>query len=164
MSETNLTQQIQERMTKIGGRRRNFMRESQNEEMKQNDKIVIYSSKDDGGIRNVDLTLEPDKFDQLSSSVRLTLDEYCIAIDDLIDEEESEWEELRMKDMVNITRDRIMLATIMKYAKEHYQIVEENYTGKDINYTKRYDEEGRFIGEAVVVTLTMIPMMGAVVK
>ena len=140
------------------------MRESQAAEMEQNDKIVIMKCKTDKGIQNVDLILEPDKFDELSSKCRLTFDEYCDVINELIEEEEAEWHELRMKDQINLTRDAILQATILKYAKEQYNILKEDYTGIDINYIKRYDTEGRFLGEAVIVTLTAIPMMGAKIK
>ncbi len=158
MKEIN--EQVKSRMRRIGSKK-NFMRESQAAEMEQNDKIVIMESKTDKGIQNIDLILEPNKFDQLSSKVRLSYDEYCDVINDLIEEEESEWDELRMKDQVNITRDAIIQATILKYAKEEYNISKEKYTGIDNNYIKRYDVEGRFLGEAIVVTLTSIPMMGA---
>ncbi len=161
MKEIN--QQLESRMRRIGSKK-NFMRESQAEEMEQNDKIIIMDSKTDKGIQNIDLTLEPNKFDQLSSKVRLSYDEYCDVINSLIEEEEAEWDELRMKDQVNITRDAIIQATILKYAKEEYKIDSEKFTGIDINYTKRYDMEGRFLGEATIVTLTAIPMMGAQVN
>lgn len=159
-----LNEQVQERMRKIGGRKKNFILESQKAEMEGNDKIVIMQSKTDKGIQNIDLILEPDKFDQLSSKVRLTFEEYCDIINDLAEEEEGEWEELRMKDQVNLTRDAIIQATIMKYAKEEYNIDKDNYTGIDINYSKRYDGEGRFLGEATIVTMTAVPMMGAKVR
>lgn len=140
------------------------MRESQAAEMDQNEKIIIMHNKTDKGVQNIDLILEPNKFDELSSKVRLTFDEYCDVINELIEEEEEEWDELRMKDQVNITRDAILQATIMKYAKDEYNIHKENYSGVDINYMKRYDTEGRFLGEATIVTLTSIAMMGVKVK
>lgn len=161
---TEITEQVQERMRKIGGRKKNFILESQQAEMEGNDKIVIMQSKTDKGIQNVDLILEPDKFDRLSSTVRLSFEEYCDVMNDLIEEEEDDWDELRMKDQVNMTRDAIIQATIMKYAREEYNIHRDNYSGIDINYTKRYDGEGRFLGEAVIVTMTAIPMMGAIVR
>jgi hypothetical protein len=134
----------------------NFMRESQIAEMELNDKIVVLHSRTDRGIENIDLILEPNKFDQLSTKVRLTFNEYCQIINDLIDEEEKDWDELRMKDQVNITRDAIIQATIIKYATQEYGIKPGDYTGKDINYSKRYDLEGRFLGEANILTLTKI--------
>lgn len=158
-----MNEQMELRMRRIGNKK-NFMRESQVMEMESNDKIIIMHSKTDKGIQNIDLTLEPDKFDELSSKVRLTFDEYCVVMNDLIDEEEDEWDELRMKDQVNITRDAIIQATMMKYANEEYGIHRENFSGIDINYTKRYDAEGRFLGEATMLTLTAIPMMGMKVK
>ena len=164
VKETNVTEKFNERMRKIGGRKKNYVLESQQEEMQGNDKIVIMQVKTDQGIQNIDLTLEPDKFDKLSSTVRLSFEEYCDVVNDLIEEEEDEWDELRMKDQVNITRDAIIQATIMKYAAEEYNINREDYSGIDINYTKRYDEEGRFLGESTIVTLTAIPMMGARLK
>lgn len=164
VKETNVTEKFNERMRKIGGRKKNYVLESQQEEMQGNDKIVIMQVKTDQGIQNVDLILEPDKFDKLSSKVRLSFEEYCDVVNDLIEEEEDEWDELRMKDQVNITRDAIIQATIMKYASEEYNIQREDYSGVDINYTKRYDEDGRFLGESTIVTLTAIPMMGARLK
>lgn len=154
-----LQEQIAKRIGK-GKRDYNYMRESQSAELEQNDKIIILHKKADRGIENIDLILEPNKFDQLSSKVRLTFDEYCEVINELIEEEEAEWDELRMKDQVNITRDAIILATMLKYAKDEYNINKHTYSGKDINYLKRYDNEGRFLGEATILTLTMIPMMG----
>lgn len=161
---TELNEQVQERMRKIGGRKKNFILESQQAEMEGNDKIIIMQTKTDNGIENIDLILEPNKFDELSSKVRLTFEEYCDVINDLIEEEEEEWNELRMKDMVNITRDAIIQETIMKYAKQEYNIDKKNYSGFDINYTKRFDGEGQFVGEATIVTLTSIPMMGVRVR
>lgn len=163
-NDFNMTEQINERMHRIGGRKRNFILESQQEELENNDKIVIMNSATDKGITNIDLVLEPNKFDELSSKVRLTFDEYCEVINDLVEEEESEWHELRMKDQVNITRDAIIQATILKYAAGEYDIDKKDYSGIDINYMKRYDSEGRFLGEATVLTLTAIPMMGARVR
>jgi hypothetical protein len=135
------------------------MRESQVEEMKENKELVIMNKRTDGGITTIDLILEPDKFDAFGNECRLTLDEYIQVMNDFIDEEEKEWHELRMKDQVNETRDRIIEATMIKYAKEKYGIKDSDFNGKDINYLKRYDEEGRFLGEAVIVTLTQIPEM-----
>lgn len=159
-----ISEKIAKRIGSKTHRDYNYMRESQLAEMEQNDKIVILHKKADRGIENVDLILEPNKFDQLSSKVRLSFDEYCEVINELIEEEESEWDELRMKDQVNITRDAIIQSTIMKYAKDEYGIDKEFYTGKDINYLKRYDDQGRFIGEATILTLTKIPMMGVITK
>jgi hypothetical protein len=163
-NKTNIEEKVQERMRKIGGRKKNFILESQKAEMEGNDKIIIMQSKTDKGIQNINLILEPDKFDQLSSTIRLTFNEYCDVINELAEEEESDWAELRMKDQVNITRDAIIQATIMKYAEEEYNINQDNYSGVEISYTKRYDGEGRFLGEATIVTLTSIPMMGATVR
>jgi hypothetical protein len=103
--------------------------------------------------------LEPSKFDEFGSKVRLTVDEYCQVINKLVDSEEKDWHELRMKDQVNLTRDAIIEATMLKYAKQEYGLDESQYNGRDLNYVKRYDQEGRFIGEAVIITLTMISMM-----
>ncbi|HDX9674054.1 hypothetical protein P4I85_13485 [Bacillus cereus] len=141
------------------GIRKNFMRESQAAELENNDKIVILDKKADKGIETVDLILEPDKLDQLSSKCRLTMDEYCGVINTLIEEEESEWDDLRMKDQINITRDGVLQATILKYAKEEYGIDKDNYNGTDFNYIKRYDKQGGFLGEAMVLSLTAIQMM-----
>jgi hypothetical protein len=140
------------------------MIESQQNEMENNDKLVICNRKTDGGITTIDLVLEPDKFDALGSECRLTLDEYCDVLNKLVEDEEKDWHELRMKDQVNMTRDYIIEATILKYAKEHYGLDRSHFNGSDMNYVKRYDEKGRFVGEAVIITLTMIPEMGMVVQ
>lgn len=160
---TNIEERIEQRLRRVGPRK-NMMLESQAEEMKNNDKIIIMNKKAENGIENVDLILEPNKFDELSSKCRLTFDEYCDVINSLLDEEEKDWHELRMKDQVNLTRDAIIKATILKYAVEHYNIDLKRYSGTDTNYIKRYDENGNFIGEAIIITLTCIPIMGAVIK
>lgn len=141
------------------GTKKNFALESQQNERQVNDKLVIMNMKAEGGITNIDLILEPDKFDTLGSECRLTFDEYCEVMNKLVEAEEKEWDELRMKDQINITRDAILEATIMKYAKEHYNLNPEVFTGKDMNYSKRYDDLGRFIGEAVIITYMSIPTM-----
>ncbi|ARC67369.1 hypothetical protein B14_200158 (plasmid) [Bacillus licheniformis] len=150
--------------TKRIGNKRNFMLESQAEEMNENDKIVKLVSKTDKGIENIDLILEPNKFEELSSLVRLSYEEYIDVINELVDAEEAEWDELRMKDQVNITRDAIIQATILKYAEKEYGIDKSKYSGISINYDKRYDKSARFIGEAITVTLTAIALMGVKIK
>jgi hypothetical protein len=149
---------LAQRMRRIGNKR-NFNLESQSEELKKNESLIVYHKRTDGGITLIDLILEPDKFDEFSSAYRLTYDEYIDVINDFIEEEEKTWHELRMRDQVNETRDRIIEATIIKYAEEHLGIKKEDFNGKDINYLKRYDENGKYLGEAVIVTLTMIPEM-----
>ncbi|WAT23614.1 hypothetical protein O0R52_21700 (plasmid) [Bacillus halotolerans] len=151
------------RIKKIGNKR-NFMLESQAKEMNENNKIVILVSKTDKGIENIDLILEPNKFEELSSKVRLSYEEYIDVINDLVEAEEAEWDELRMKDQVNITRDAIIQATILKYAQNEYGIDKNKYSGISINYDKRFDEEGRFLGEATTVTLTAIALMEVKIK
>jgi hypothetical protein len=158
-NETNVSDQFARRIGSKNKRDYNFMRESQLAEMEDNYKTVILHRKNDRGIETIDLILEPNKFDELSSKVRLSFDEYCEVINQLIDEEEAEWDELRMKDQVNITRDAILQSTMLKYASTEYGIKKEDYSGTDINYLKRYDAEGRFLGEATMLTLTRIPMM-----
>lgn len=69
-----------------------------------------------------------------------------------------------MKDQVNITRDAIIQATILKYAEKEYGIDKSKYSGISINYDKRYDKSARFIGEAITVTLTAIALMGVKIK
>jgi hypothetical protein len=138
--------------------KKNYMVESQYNDQKT-DKLLMMNQRTDGGITTVDLILEPSKFDEFGSKVRLTVDEYCQVINKLVDSEEKDWHELRMKDQVNLTRDAIIEATMLKYAKQEYGLDESQYNGRDLNYVKRYDQEGRFIGEAVIITLTMISMM-----
>lgn len=70
--------------TKRIGNKRNFMLESQAEEMNENDKIVKLVSKTDKGIENIDLILEPNKFEELSSLVRLSYEEYIDVINELV--------------------------------------------------------------------------------
>lgn len=146
------------RMRRIGNKS-NFMRESQLAEMEENNELVILNRKTDGGITTIELSLEPNKFDALGSECRLDFEEFCDVINSLVEEEEKEWDELRMKDQVNITRDKILEATILKYAKEKYNLKREEFNGMDLSYVKRYDEIGRFLGEAVSLTLTLIPSM-----
>jgi len=142
-------------MSRIGAKR-NFAMESQTHELETNDKVITIHEKQEAGIRTVDLTLEPDKFDQFGSQCRLTYDEYCDAINSVLEAEEKEWHELRMKDQVNLTRDALIEATIMKYAKQEYGIDPSMYTAKDLNYVKRFSN-GKFLGEAVVITLMLSP-------
>jgi len=144
--------------------KKNFALESQQNEALKNDKLVIMNKKSEGGITAIDLILEPDKFDQLGSECRLTYEEYCDAINRFLEDEEKTWHELRMKDQINMGRDYIIEATILKYAKEHYGIKREDFNGSDLNYVKRFDTEGRFLGEAVYISLTAISQMQMVVK
>jgi hypothetical protein len=140
------------------------MRESQVEEMVENKELVNMIPRTDGGVTTIDLILEPDKMNELGSECRLSFDEFCEVINAMVDEEEKEWHELRMKDQINVTRDRILEATIMKYAADKYKIQREQFNGSDINYIKRYDGEGRFLGEAIIVTLTSIAVMNMQIK
>lgn len=154
---SNVTDQFNERMRKIGSKgKRNFSLESQNIEMKENHQLVIMNKRTDGGITTIDLILEPDKFDSLSSKCRLDFEEFIDVMNDIADEEEDDWDTLRMKDQVNIVRDRIIEATILKYAKEEYELDMKEFSGKDLNYIKRFDEQNRFLGEATILTLTKI--------
>jgi hypothetical protein len=150
-------------MARIGAKK-NFMIESQQNEIQNNEKLVICNSKSEGGITNIDLILEPNRFDALGSECRLSFDEFCDVINQCIDEEEKDWHELRMKDQVNMTRDAIIEATILKYAKEHYDLDRKNFNGSDLNYVKRYDGEGRYTGEAIMISLTLIPQMNMTVR
>jgi len=104
-------------------------------------------------IVNIDLILEPNKFNEFSSEWRLTHEEFVETINQLAKEEKREWSELRMKDQINITRDAILEATILKYAKEKLGYNIENISGKEINYSKRYDLKGNYMGESIIVTL-----------
>ncbi|PVC63337.1 hypothetical protein C2I27_22890 [Priestia megaterium] len=74
MSGQDVKEDLESRIYKrIGSKNKRdyYMRESQAAEMAQNDKIVIMQQKSDRGITNIDLILEPNKFDELSSKVRL---------------------------------------------------------------------------------------------
>lgn len=152
-------EQVMERMRRIGSKK-NFMRESQVAEMEENKNAVAMTKRHEGGVLTVELSLEPDKFDLLGSECRLDFDQFLSVMNDIADEEEDDWGSLRMKDQINIVRDRIIEETILKYAKEKYEINIEEFSGKDLSYIKRYDGEGRFLGEATVLTLTLIPTMG----
>jgi SUMO ligase MMS21 Smc5/6 complex component len=132
--------------------------------MEQNDKLVIMAERMERGVHTIDLTLEPNMFDAFGSKCRLTYDEYCDTINKLLEEEEKEWHELRMKDMVNLTRDALIEATMLKFAREEYQIDTTKYSANDMNYMKRYAPGGQFIGEAVVITLVMVPEMNMTVR
>ncbi|SFJ65133.1 hypothetical protein SAMN02799624_05382 [Paenibacillus sp. UNC496MF] len=145
------------------GPRKNYMVESQLNDQESNNKLLVLNQRTDGGITTIDLILEPNKFDQFGSEVRLTFEEYCEVINNLVETEEKEWHELRMKDQINITRDAIIEATMIKYAAEELKLNKDHYSGRDINYEKRYDGEGRFIGEAVIITFTMVSVLGMTV-
>lgn len=155
---------MSEMMGRKIGLKKNFALESQQVESKKDDKPVIVTERMENGMKTTDLILEPEKFDELGSICRLSFEEYCDVINQLVEDEENDWSELRMKDQVNITRDKIIEATIMKYAKEEFEIKRESYNGSDLNYVKRYDSQGRFIGEAVIITLTSIAQMNMVVS
>lgn len=133
--------------------------ESQQTESKEDEKLVKMSKKSEQGVTNIDFILEPEQFDELGRTCRLTFDEFCAVMNKIADEEEAEWDELRMKDQVNITRDAILEATVLKYVKQEYGLDPEKFTGRDLNYNKRYDSEGRFIGEALIITCMHIPTM-----
>lgn len=157
MSE-EIMEKIQERMTRVRSKK-NFVRESQDRELKEKNEILTINERSDGGVSTVDLILEPYQFEKFSSQCRLNIEEFVEAINSIIDEEEDDWNSLRLKDEVNIVRDRILERAILKYAKEEHYLDIEKYIGKDINYIKRFDKNGKFIGEATIVTLTSIPEM-----
>ncbi|CDQ41761.1 hypothetical protein [Virgibacillus salexigens] len=157
MSEVQ--EKISNRMRKIGSKK-NFSLESGAAEIKKNDKLINVNVNTDGGVQVIDLILEPHHFDELSSEVRLNFDEYCNALNDFIDEEEDDWKSLRMKDQVNMTSDHIIKATIIKYAKEKEHIDVDKASGIEISYLKRHNEKGMYLGEAINVTLTIMPQLG----
>lgn len=135
-------------------RKNNFMTKSHTEELEQNNKTVIINKRDGSSI--IDLILEPNKFNELSSECRLTVEEFVDAIDEFITNEESDWSEIRMKDMIDCSRDMIIKKTILKFAKEHYKINEKEYDGKSISYTPRFNEDNELIGDQIVVTLSKL--------
>lgn len=152
-----------ERMSRIGSKR-NFNNESQVQEVQENKDLIKVISKSEGGVELIDLILEPNKFEELSSKKRLDFDEFCDAINTLIDDEEDDWNTLRMKDQVNMTRDRIIEDTIVKYAKEELNINTDAVSGREISYVKRFGEQGEYIGEAITVSLTKMPQMGITIS
>lgn len=141
-------------MSKRIGSKKNFMVESQQNDLEHNDKLVNLNQNEHGGVTVTELILEPTKFDSLGSECRLTFDEYCETVNTVIESEEADWSDLRMKDQINITRDAIMEATVLKYAKQSYDIDPTKFNGRELSYTKRYDSNGRFIGEAVIIRMT----------
>lgn len=160
---TNAQEIIAKRMRRIGSKK-NFSTKSQAKELKENKDLIRIERSSEGGIEIVDLTLEPNKFDELSSTTRLTFDEFCDAINDVIEEEEDDWKSLRMKDQINMTRDKIIAETIVKHAREELGINTEHVSGQEISYNKRFDEDGSYLGEAITVSLTYMPMYGATIK
>lgn len=105
----------------------------------------------------VDISLEPDQLDEFGSACRLNDEEFCETINSVIELEQSDWHELRMKDQINMTRDAIIEATMLKYVKETLHIAWERYYAKDMNYVKRYDPQGKYLGEAIVITIMVHP-------
>lgn len=135
-------------------RKNNFMTKSHAEELEQNNEIVIINKRDNNSV--IELILEPNKFNQLSTECRLTVEEFVDAIDEFITNEEDDWSELRMKDIIECSRDMIIKKTVLKFAKEHYKIDEKNYDGNSISYTPRFNEENELIGDQIVVSLTKL--------
>lgn len=133
-------------------RKDNYALDAHKEELDSNDKVVIV--KNDGDL--VTLTLEPNKFSELSTKCRLDEDEFVEAIDELMEVESDDWSELRLKDMINGTRDNLIKHTILKYAKEEYSIDPSKYDGIGISFIQRLDTNGYVIGDQVVVTLSKI--------
>lgn len=150
-----MQEQITKRMMRVGVKK-NLNNLHHSYEMEQNKELVKVEKKSDGGIENIDLILEPDKFDELSSKTRLTLEEYINAINEFIEGEEDDWESLRLKDQINMTRDQIVAAIIIKYAKEELKLNLDNMNGTDISYNKRFGKNGEYLGEAIIVSLTRL--------
>ena len=138
---------------KYNKRRKNFIKESHQSEIDNNDKLVIFKKKTDGFI---ELILEPNKLNELSSACRLTQDEFIESIDEFIMNEEDSWDDLRMKDQYDGPRDMIIKNTILKYAQEEYGINRNNYDGVSIAYTPRINENKELIGDQIIITLTKL--------
>lgn len=134
-------------------KKHSFQAEGHANELKQNHEIVIVEDK---GQHFVDLILEPDKLERLSSECRLTEEEYVDAIERFMDSEKNDWKELRMKDMINLTRDEIIKDTMLKYVKEKYSFDRKDFNGIEVSYNKRYDAAGTYIGEAIILSLHKI--------
>lgn len=101
------------------------------------------------------LKCEPTLQKKLGREARLTSSEYVAAIHRFLKEEESEWEDQTMQDMIMGTREYIIAESIIKYARQE-GIVEID-AGMASMYTiqreKRYSEGKQFIGEAIIVAL-----------
>jgi hypothetical protein len=102
------------------------------------------------------MTLEPEKFEEFSSDYRLTFDEYCDAIDKAASEEFDDWSELRLRDQIAMSQDALITKTMIKYAKTEENLDLSKFNGNNLEYIKRYDTEGTFIGEAIRLTLLSI--------
>lgn len=131
-------------------RKHSFQAEGHENELKNNESIVIVEDK---GQHFIDLILEPDKLERLSSECRLTQEEYVDAIERFLDSEGSDWKELRMKDQVNLTRDEIIKDTMLKFVKEKHNIDRKDFNGIEVSYNKRYDKDGSYIGEAIILSM-----------
>lgn len=134
-------------------KKHSFQAEGHENELKQNHEIVIIEDK---GQHFIDLILEPDKLERLSSECRLTEEEYVDAIERFMDSEKSDWKELRMKDMINLTRDEIIKDTMLKYVNEKHGLNRKDFNGIEVSYNKRYDGQGTYIGEAIILSLHKI--------
>ena len=141
------------------GKKENYMTATQDQELKDNDQIVIYRDEHELGLNQVELVLEPNKIDALNYECKLTFDEFLNIMNEIADEEESDWDSLRGKDIINICRDKILEEMIIKYAIRHFKLDLKRFSGRETSYNKRYDEGGTFLGESLVVTLTYLPGM-----
>lgn len=137
---------LRERLNK----KHSFQAEGHANEMEHNDAIVIVEDK---GQHFLDLILEPDKLERLSSECRLTQEEYVDAIERFLDSEGADWKELRMKDQINLTRDEIIKDTMLKFVNEKHGINRKDFNGIEISYNKRYDKTGTYIGEAIILSM-----------
>lgn len=153
---TTIEDQIAKRIGKIG-KIKDYSKIAAEEERKKNeDKVLLIKEKNENGITVIDLILEPDKFNKLNIQTRLTFNEFCDALNEALEEEESEWNTLRMRDQIQMTRDKIIEATMIKYASEQGWIDPNRINGKSINYSPNYDMEGNYIGDSIIVSLTML--------
>lgn len=137
---------LKERLSK----KHSFQAEGHASEMEHNDAIVIVEDK---GQHFIDLILEPDKLERLSTECRLTQEEYVDAIERFLETEGSDFKELRMKDQINLTRDEIIKDTMLKFVKEKHEIDRKDFNGIEISYNKRYNQEGHYIGEAIILSM-----------
>lgn len=138
------------------GKKRNFMLESQSKELKETKEIVKIVERNSGGTKAIDLILEPTKIDELNKECRLTLEEYVDAINDLIEQEEDDWESLRMKDQIDLTRDIIIERTVLKYVREKLGMDLSGYDATNVSYMERLNENRMPIGKAIMITLMAV--------
>lgn len=145
-----------EKRAKRIGRIKDYSMKSLQEEKEQLEEVLKIESKSDNGIATVTLTLYSDKVNQLNNETRLSYDEFCDALNEMLDEEEDDWNTLRIKDQIDLTRDKILEATMIKHAQEKQGLKLGHINGKEVSYTQDYDEDEKYIGNTIIISLTFM--------